>query len=379
MFGSRTLSFTISMPDKEISNDFWLQNYPQTVKTAEQNNWMWKSGDVPDRCLNEFEAEMAPYMQDPFRGAKFRRFLPPDEKLITLEKKAAAEAIELANLSPDDIDLVLCATFPPDEAVIGNASLIAADIGSKGDAWNIESACSGWAVAFITAHRLIQSGQYQSILVVASCGYSKTVDLASPLSWGVGDAAAACVIVSDNESTELMGTHGVHTGHTYGAVRFDLEPVDGKIYRRLRVGKSAREHLGATMGKIFEACVNSALQQSEVALEDIKFCLFSSPLAWYPAYCVRYLGLDYDKTLNTYPLYGNIGPVLPAVNLYHALYERKVYEDDLILIYSVGSVSSCRAMVLRWGSVAVGQPPSRWKSADASCLLHDESSQTIFS
>jgi 3-oxoacyl-[acyl-carrier-protein] synthase-3 len=50
--------------------------------------------------------------------------------------------------------------------------------------------------------------------------------------------------------------------------------------------------------------------------------------------------------------------VLPIANLYHAAQSGKIHENDLVLVYTIGSASTAAATVIRWGEVAVGPVPS---------------------
>lgn len=59
---------------------------------------------------NEFDLEMMPYLSDPFRGTVEQRLLGSGESSLTLEYDAATKALEVAKLSPDDIDLMLVAS-----------------------------------------------------------------------------------------------------------------------------------------------------------------------------------------------------------------------------------------------------------------------------
>ncbi|NIR62043.1 MAG: hypothetical protein GWO02_22435 [Gammaproteobacteria bacterium] len=49
--------------------------------------------------------------------------------------------------------------------------------------------------------------------------------------------------------------------------------------------------------------------------------------------------------------------MLPGINLHHAAHWGKIEKNDLVLMYTVGSVSSSCAAVLRWGDVALGPLP----------------------
>jgi 3-oxoacyl-[acyl-carrier-protein] synthase-3 len=56
--------------------------------------------------------------------------------------------------------------------------------------------------------------------------------------------------------------------------------------------------------------------------------------------------------VNTYPRFANVGPALLPVNLHDAA--PRLHAGDHVLVFSIGSVSTAGAAVLRWGDVALG-------------------------
>ncbi len=76
------------------------------------------------------------------------------------------------------------------------------------------------------------------------------------------------------------------------------------------------------------------------------------------------------RTINLNPFYANIGQTFPVANLYHAAQAGKIRENDLVLVYTMGSSSNAGASVMRWGDVALGTPPAPPRSL----ALHNQKS-----
>ncbi|NJL30116.1 MAG: hypothetical protein HC897_20580, partial [Thermoanaerobaculia bacterium] len=88
-------SIAVSVPDQILTNDHWRQRQPQLVAEAEERIWMWKKPENWAEGSQHFNLEMEPYVQDPFRGALRRRFLPPGGTALSLEADAARKALAL--------------------------------------------------------------------------------------------------------------------------------------------------------------------------------------------------------------------------------------------------------------------------------------------
>ena len=351
-------SVGVRVPDRILTNDHWRMHHPDTVAQAESRIWMWKRPVDWTEGSEAFNREMAPYVRDPFRGARQRRFLPRDLKALHLETGAARDALDAAGLGADDIDMLICTSFLPDEVGIGGATFLAQELGLRCGAWNLESACSSTLLAFQTACSLVTSGQCRNVLVVTSCCYSRVTTEDDPISWGIGDAATALVVGPETGELGLLGNHSIHSAETIEAVAYRLEvDEEQQPVVRLRTGRQAAKLLRENSERYLLECCHGALDKAGLGIDAVDHVVVNTPLAWYAAFCARALGVDRSKTLSVYPLYANVGPALLGLNLLHAAHWKSFQPDDVVLFYSVGSVSSCSAAVVRWGDVALGPLP----------------------
>ncbi|MEE8525663.1 MAG: 3-oxoacyl-[acyl-carrier-protein] synthase III C-terminal domain-containing protein [Thermoanaerobaculia bacterium] len=352
-------SVAVSTPERVLTNDHWRSRYPQQVREAENRLWMWKKPMEWTEGSEAFNREMARYVGDPFRGARERRYLPAGDTALSLESAAARQALDAAGLGPGDVDLLICSSFLPDAAGVGGAAFLARELGLRGAAWNLESACSSSLIALQTACSLIAAGQHRRVLVVTSCTYSRAIDEDDPISWGVGDAATAMVVGAVEEGTGVLGSHQVHSGDTCDTVAYHLEvDGDGKPRMRLRTASNTAQVLRGTSERYLKECCYGAAKKAGVDLADVDHFVFNTPLAWYARFCSRALGVDGERTLSVYSLYANAGPALMGLNLLHAAHWREFSPGDLVLLYTVGSVSSCGAAVMRWSDVKLGSLPA---------------------
>jgi 3-oxoacyl-[acyl-carrier-protein] synthase III len=356
--GLRALA--VRFPDAVRRNDYWRQRHPEMVQRAEQNFQqlrLWSNeGEGPPLVFDE---EMAPYLSDPFRGTVERRVLAPGETARSLELPAARDALAAAGLGPEEVDLLICCSFLPDQLGVGNAAFLAGALGLRGAAWNLETACSSSLVAFQTACALVEAGRHERVLVVVSCTYSRDVTDTDPLSWVVGDGAAAFVVAEVPAGQGLLGCRTLHTADTCGSMSYEIV-ADPERGQRLHIvaSRAAGRMLRDTAEPYLRACCEGAAQAAGVGLGEIDFFVVNTPTAWYASFAARVLGVPAARTISVYPRYGNIGPVLMPANLYHAAAEGRLRAGQLVLLYSIGSVSSASAAVMRLSDLPLGPPPS---------------------
>lgn len=352
---------SVCFPDNIRTNDYWRKNYPELLAQAEEHAlarlWSTEQSTPESR---EFDLEMQPYIADPFRGTVERRILDPGALPSGLEARAIGDVLAAAGLSPRDVDLMIVGSFLPDRIGNGNGPFLARELGFRGAVWNIESACSTTLPALQSACAMVRTGEYRQALVVVSCTYSRVTDPGDTISWFLGDGAGAWLIGPMKPGQGVLGTKIVHTGESCGAAWYEPTlTADGRFRAMMRSGQhTGRLFRDTAKGHLLHCC-NAAVQAAGVRLEDIRLFAFNTPTAWYARFGARCLNIDPERTIDVYPLFGNIGPALPTTNLYYAARAGRLREDDLVLVYCIGSVSTAGAVVMRWGDVKLGPPPAR--------------------
>lgn len=351
-------SLTVSFPSEIRTNDYYIEKYPELVANAEAKNLARLMSLSESDPRNKYELEMIPYLKDPFRGTVQRRILGPGESSLTLEYRAAKDALEAAKLSVNDIDLIIVSSFLPDQLGFGNAAYLANELGLKCGAWNLDASCGSVPIALQTASSLVQTGIYRNVLVVVSCTYSRLVDEDDTLSWFLGDGGGAFVISSLEANQGILGTKTTNTGFFCDKLSVNMaQDKEGNQKLHLLIARDMNKAFGEAATEVFRTCCEGALTSAGISLDDIDFFVFATPTAWYLDFCIKILKVKPERTINLYPQYANIGGTLTLANLYHAAHMGKIRENDLVLLYGFGGNSSAAAIVMRWGDVALGPFP----------------------
>src|SRR4051794_34330111 len=104
---------------------------------------------VPDRVVpNEWFTQFVDTSDEWIStrtGIRERRFCGPQDSTATLAVSAARKALAAAELSPEDLDLILVATVTPDNMCPSAACLVQAQLGCRPiPAMDISAACTGF-------------------------------------------------------------------------------------------------------------------------------------------------------------------------------------------------------------------------------------------
>lgn len=117
-----------------------------------------------------------------------------EETTTSMAIEASRKALENANVSPEDVDLIIVATVSADMLVQSTACQVQSELGAvNATAFDINAACAGFVFALNTANAYIQSGMYENALIVGVETLSKLSDWndrSTCVLFGDGGAAA---------------------------------------------------------------------------------------------------------------------------------------------------------------------------------------------
>ena len=157
---------------------------------------------VPERRLTNQDLEKLVDTSDDWivqrTGIRERRIAGEGEITSTLGLAAARQALEDARMTPEEVELIICATGTGDQPFPATACRIGYDLGAKNaGGFDLGAACSGFVFASQVASGLIQSGQLRRILVIGAEILSRTLDYKDRNTCVLfGDGAGAAVFTA---------------------------------------------------------------------------------------------------------------------------------------------------------------------------------------
>ncbi|NEP81688.1 MAG: 3-oxoacyl-ACP synthase [Okeania sp. SIO3B3] len=355
--GIRALA--VNFPEYVLTNDHWKKNYPDLLLKLEQKSQNVRLFDPESQENKNWVQAVKPYREDIFRGTSERRVLTGDETSMTLECGAIEKVLQAAKLDINEVDLLISCAMFPERLAIGNATLIARELGFRGTAWNMNATCGGALLSLDNAMALIQTQKLERVLVSLSCNYSKHIEYTNSFSFTLGDGAAAFIVEKVKTGEGLLHSYSTNTYDTCDVV-YPKFTVDGNGNPKLliTVNKETVKYATSLFIKYFQECCTKVLDKSGIKVEDIDFFIFYPPSAGYVNFCALELNIPQHKTIDLFPKYGNISVVSAIAALYHAAEQKKIQKDDLVMIYSHGFSGSSIASIMRWGDVDLGLPPS---------------------
>lgn len=309
---------------------------------------------VPDRVVtNDWFTTFVDTSDEWIRtrtGIRERRFVGPGETSASLGAEASRRALASANLGPEDIDLILCATVTPDAMCPSNACLIQAALGCRPiPAMDISAACTAFLYAMQTAEQFIKCGTARNVLVIGTDVLSRTLDLTDRNSCILfGDGAGAAILTASTNG------HGIRSIKVYAdGGPGHLIHVPGKVTPPAPPGEPARDFIKLNGREVFKFAVRRMIELTQDAVLDCRAMGVEIDLLIPHQVNQRIIdaaldtnGFPKDKVMVNLDKYGNTSAASVPIALDEAIKSGRAKPGDTILLVAFGGG-------LTWGSAIV--------------------------
>ncbi|MDH2926518.1 ketoacyl-ACP synthase III [Lonepinella koalarum] len=141
-------------------------------------------------------------------GIRERRIARADETVATMGYQAAKKALELANLDPNEIDLIIVGTTTHSHAYPSAACQIQGMLDIQDTiAFDVAAACTGFIYALTVADQFVQTGKVKKALVIGSDLNSRKLDETDRGTVVLFGDGAGAVILEVSEQQGIISTH----------------------------------------------------------------------------------------------------------------------------------------------------------------------------
>jgi len=316
---------------------------------------------LPDRIVSNQELEqrmgLAAGWIKKKTGVMQRRWVTADMSASTMAAKAAAEALENACMTMDDVSLILNASGTCQRVIPDNAPLFQRELGygaSGIPGMSIHSTCLSFLSGIEVAAALLAVGQYQSILLITSDIPSRGLNFNDPESASLfGDAAAAAVLSlpgpqesgaihayrmeTYGEGADLTTANAGTGGYPYAdgsKPEEALFKMDGKrVYRfAQKYGRGFLDRLAPGFAQEMQRI--SAVIPHQSTLLGI--------------HALKNHGIDLEKVVITLPDYGNCVAASIPLTLYQAVKDGRLRRGERFLLVGTGAGVSVAAALLTY-------------------------------
>lgn len=313
---------------------------------------------LPEKIISNFDLEKIMYTSDEWirtrTGIKERRVADENEATSDLATKAALNAIKDANLTPEDIDLIIVATITPDMIFPSTACLVQANIkATKAACFDLEAACSGFIYGMAVAKQFIETNTYKHVLVIGAEALSRILDYEDRSTAILfGDGAGAVVMGSVNEGGVLstnLGSDGNGKDYLNIPAGGSKNPASEETLKnRLHYVKMAGNDVFKFAVRIMQDASIKCVESANLDIQDIDYLIPHQANIRIIEASAKRLKLNMDKVYVNLDRYGNMSSASIPVALDQAYREGKIKKGDNIVLVGFGGGLTWGASVVRW-------------------------------
>jgi 3-oxoacyl-[acyl-carrier-protein] synthase-3 len=290
-------------------------------------------------------------------GIKERRIAAPHESTATLAIRAGEAALAVANVAPEELDLIIVASATPEYLFPATACLVQDALGAdRAGAFDLSAACSGFIYALSLAAPAIQTGAIDKALVIGAETLSRFVDWKDRQTCVLfGDGAGAVVLVGRNERGGVLsctmradGSGGELLAVPAGGSRHpaSLETLARNQHTIKMQGREVFRFATAVMADAARVVVD----QAGWTLDDVALVIPHQANGRIIETAARRLKLPQEKFYVNLERYGNTSSASIPIALCEAIEEGRIQPGDNLVLVGFGAGLTWAAAAVEWAA-----------------------------
>ena len=313
---------------------------------------------VPAKILTNADLENMVATSDQWiterTGIRARAVVGPGEACSDLAVKASRRALEAANISAADLDMVLLATCTGDYPLPATACLIQHQLGAtKAAACDLAAACCGFVYALSMADAYVKTGM-RHVLVVGSEVMSAITDWTDRNTCVLfGDGAGAAVVSASEGTNGILSTHLRSDGALWELIAVPgggsrLPPSEKVLAEKLNCIKMKGNETFKVAVRTLEEIARETLAVNHVSIDELDLYVPHQANVRILNAVADRLGLPPEKVMLNLDRYGNTSAASIPIALDEAVRQGRIKQGSLVMLGAFGAGLTWASALIRW-------------------------------
>ena len=316
---------------------------------------------TPERILSNKDLENIVDTSDEWitrrTGIKERRISSKEknESTTDLATKASLNAMEMAGITAESIDMIVVGTVTSDRHFPSAACMVQEALNAQNAAaFDVSAGCSGFLYALTVANNAIQCGTCGTALVV---GVER---LSSILNWQdrgtcvlLGDGAGAIVLTSKKDQGGVLSTHLKSDGTLWDLLYSSYG--NSYIPKTLQAMDVKPLHIHMDGNRLFKKAIkwlcsisNEALRHNSLSIDDIGLLVPHQANIRIIQAMAKNLPISMERVYTNIHRYGNTSSASIPIALDEANREGLLRKGEKVLLVSFGAGLTWGSSILSW-------------------------------
>lgn len=325
---------------------------------------------IPDKTLTNSDLAGIVNTSDEWilarTGISERRIAGPKESTFTMSLRAAQEALEVANIDPRALDLIIVCTATPDYPFPATACLVQDALGAtRAGAFDLEAGCAGFLYGLSIGSQMIATGAYEHVLVIGAETLSRIIDWTD---------RATCVLFGDGAGALLLqasdapgGVLSFVLGSDGSGGQLLIIPAGGSrqpasldtVNRRLHYVQMRGREVFRFASRIMSKAAREAIRGAKLTIDDIDLFIPHQANLRILLSAAKELGLPMERVLVNVEKYGNTSAASIPIAFCEAIEEERLKPGDHLVMVGFGAGLTWAAAVVKWLVPLPAPPPPR--------------------
>jgi 3-oxoacyl-[acyl-carrier-protein] synthase-3 len=316
---------------------------------------------LPEKVLTNFDLEKLVDTNNQWiierTGIERRHMADDSEATSDLAYKATLKALEMANMTAQDLDMIIIATVSPDQMMPSTACVLQSKLGCKNIfSFDLSAACSGFVYALSVADQFIRTGMYKNVLVVGGEVLHRFVnykDRETCILFGDGAGAWILSRTDKNDPNVIYSSH-LHADGNLGDL-FVLPAGGSRIPFTEAVLKAESQYVKMKGREIFKNavrtltdCCHEALQANNVTADKVDWLVPHQANLRILESVANHFEFPQEKVIVSLNETGNTSAASIPLAFDLAYQEGKIQRGQLILLAAFGAGLTSGSILLRF-------------------------------
>lgn len=266
---------------------------------------------------------------------------------------AAKAALENADISPEELDLIIVATVSADTYVPSTSCQVQGEIGAiRATCFDINAACSGFLFSMNTANAYLEMGMAKTALIVGAETLSREVDWSDRSTCILfGDGAGAAVLKKVPGNGGILASVTGSDGSQGDVLTCKGRGIQNPFYKSRR----KKDYIQMQGQAVFRFAVTTVpkyikqiLKKTGNEPEDIKFFILHQANRRILELIAKRLKVDMDKIPMNLDHYGNTSSASIPILLDEINRNNLLEEGDKIVLSGFGGGLTWGATLIEW-------------------------------
>lgn len=283
-------------------------------------------------------------------GISARHYAEPGMQSSDLAVEAAKNALQMAGLTANDLDLIILATSTPDHlgGFPSTATVVQRKLGITNEcaAVDVQAVCSGFIYAVSIADSFIKSGAHKNVLVIGAEVFSRILDFNDRGTCVLFGDGAGAAILSSSEQPGILASK-LHADGRHADILYVSGNVNGGVLEGSAFLSMDGQAVFKLAVRVLDQVANEVLKNAHLSASQVDWLVPHQANIRIMRGAAKKLGLPMEKVIVTVDQHGNTSAASIPLALDVGIRDGRIKPGQTVMMEGVGGGFTWGAVLAR--------------------------------